>query len=138
MAGEKNNPVSGQDVNQLAQVRRDKLAELQRSGKDPFAIVRYEQTHHSAEILSAFDALEGQTVSVAGRMMSKRVMGKASFIHIKDLQGQIQCYVTRDDLGEEAYAAFKKLDIGDIVASAASCSKRKWARSRSTRASSLC
>ena len=92
MAGEKNNPVSGQDVNQLAQVRRDKLAELQRSGKDPFAIVRYEQTHHSAEILSAFDALEGQTVSVAGRMMSKR-----------------------DDLGEEAYAAFKKLDIGDIV-----------------------
>ncbi len=115
MAGEKNNPVSGQDVNQLAQVRRDKLAELQRSGKDPFAIVRYEQTHHSAEILSAFDALEGQTVSVAGRMMSKRVMGKASFIHIKDLQGQIQCYVTRDDLGEEAYAAFKKLDIGDIV-----------------------
>ena len=115
MAGEKNNPVSGQDVNQLAQVRRDKLAELQRSGKDPFALVRYEQTHHSAEILSAFDALEGQTVSVAGRMMSKRVMGKASFIHIKDLQGQIQCYVTRDDLGEEAYAAFKKLDIGDIV-----------------------
>ena len=115
MAGEKNNPVSGQDVNQLAQVRRDKLAELQRSGKDPFAIVRYEQTHHSAEILSGFDALEGQTVSVAGRMMSKRVMGKASFIHIKDLQGQIQCYVTRDDLGEEAYAAFKKLDIGDIV-----------------------
>ena len=115
MAGEKNNPVSGQDVNQLAQIRRDKLAELQRSGKDPFAIVRYEQTHHSAEILSAFDALEGQTVSVAGRMMSKRVMGKASFIHIKDLQGQIQCYVTRDDLGEEAYAAFKKLDIGDIV-----------------------
>ena len=115
MAGEKNNPVSGQDVNQLAQVRRDKLAELQRSGKDPFAIVRYEQTHHSAEILSAFDALEGQTVSVAGRMMSKRVMGKASFIHIMDLQGQIQCYVTRDDLGEEAYAAFKKLDIGDIV-----------------------
>ena len=115
MAGEKNSPVSGQDVNQLAQVRRDKLAELQRSGKDPFAIVRYEQTHHSAEILSAFDALEGQTVSVAGRMMSKRVMGKASFIHIKDLQGQIQCYVTRDDLGEEAYAAFKKLDIGDIV-----------------------
>ena len=115
MAGEKNSPVSGQDVNQLAQVRRDKLAELQRSGKDPFAIVRYEQTHHSAEILSGFDALEGQTVSVAGRMMSKRVMGKASFIHIKDLQGQIQCYVTRDDLGEEAYAAFKKLDIGDIV-----------------------
>ena len=115
MAGEKNNPVSGQDVNQLAQVRRDKLAELQRSGKDPFAIVRYEQTHHSAEILSAFDALEGQTVSIGGRMMSKRVMGKASFIHIKDLQGQIQCYVTRDDLGEEAYAAFKKLDIGDIV-----------------------
>ena len=115
MAGEKHNPVSAQDANQLAQVRRDKLAELQRSGKDPFAIVRYEQTHHSAEILSAFDALEGQTVSVAGRMMSKRVMGKASFIHIKDLQGQIQCYVTRDDLGEEAYAAFKKLDIGDIV-----------------------
>ena len=115
MAGEKNNPVSGQDVNQLAQVRRDKLAELQRSGKDPFTIVRYDQTHHSAEILSGFETLEGHTVSVAGRMMSKRVMGKASFIHIKDLQGQIQCYVTRDDLGEEAYAAFKKLDIGDIV-----------------------
>ena len=115
MAAEMNNHAAEQDVNQLAKIRRDKLTELQSAGQDPFAIVRYDQTHHSKDILDGFDALEGKTVSVAGRMMSKRVMGKASFIHIKDRDGQIQCYVTRDDLGEEAYKAFKKLDIGDIV-----------------------
>ncbi len=115
MAEEQNNPGMEQDVGQLLQIRRDKLTELQNAGKDPFAVVRYDQTHHSAQIRADFEALEGQTVSVAGRLMSKRVMGKASFIHIKDLEGQIQCYVTRDDLGEEDYKAFKKLDIGDIV-----------------------
>ena len=115
MAAEKNEQALEQDVSQLTQIRRDKLTELQQAGKDPFAIVRYDQTHHSTEIRDTFDTLEGQTVSVAGRLMSKRVMGKASFIHVKDLQGQIQCYVTRDDLGEEEYKAFKKLDIGDIV-----------------------
>ena len=115
MASETNNRDAGQDLSQLLQIRRDKLAELQSAGKDPFAVVRYDQTHHSAEIFANFDALEGKDVSVAGRVMSKRVMGKASFVHIKDRLGQIQCYVTRDDLGEEEYKAFKKLDIGDIV-----------------------
>lgn len=104
-----------QDVNQLLQIRRDKLKELQAAGKDPFQIMKYDVTHHSTEIKDSFDSLEGQTVSIAGRMMSKRIMGKASFCHIQDLCGTIQCYVARDSIGEEAYAAFKKLDIGDIV-----------------------
>ncbi len=97
------------------QVRRDKLAELQAAGRDPFQIVKYDQTHHSAEIKEHFAELEGRDVSVAGRMMFKRKMGKASFGNIQDRDGKIQIYATRDDLGEEAYNAFKKLDIGDII-----------------------
>ncbi|MBR4764403.1 MAG: lysine--tRNA ligase [Lachnospiraceae bacterium] len=105
----------GQNVSQLEQVRRDKLAELQAAGRDPFQIVKYDQTHHSAEIKAHFAELEGKDVSVAGRMMFKRKMGKASFGNIQDRDGKIQIYATRDDLGEEAYNAFKKLDIGDII-----------------------
>ena len=108
----------GQNVSQLEQVRRDKLAELQElqaAGRDPFQIVKYDQTHHSAEIKAHFTELEGRDVSVAGRMMFKRKMGKASFGNIQDRDGKIQIYATRDDLGEEAYNAFKKLDIGDII-----------------------
>ncbi len=105
----------GQNVNELLQIRRDKLKELQEAGKNPFTITKYDVTHHSAEIIGNFDALEGKEVSVAGRMMSKRVMGKASFCHILDLQGSIQCYVARDFVGEESYKDFKKMDIGDII-----------------------
>ena len=104
-----------QDLNQLLKVRRDKLAELQSNGKDPFQIMKYDMTHHSMEIKNAFEELEGKTVSIAGRMMSKRVMGKASFCNVQDLQGSIQSYVARDNVGEEPYKEFKKLDIGDIV-----------------------
>ena len=104
-----------QELNRVRQVRRDKLAELQQSGKDPFVITKYDQTHHSKEILDNFDSLEGKEVSIAGRIMLKRVMGKASFCHIQDRDGQIQAYVARDSVGEENYADFKKLDIGDIV-----------------------
>ena len=104
-----------QDVGRLRQVKRDKLKELQAQGADPFQIVRYDQTHHSGEIKERFDELEDKEVSIAGRMMSKRVMGKASFCHVQDLEGTIQSYVARDSLGEEAYAAFKKLDVGDII-----------------------
>ena len=103
------------DLNEQKRIRREKLAELVASGKDPFEITKYNQTHHSAEIKEHFDELDGKTVSVAGRLMSKRIMGKASFCHVQDLQGLIQCYVARDAIGEEAYAAFKKMDIGDIV-----------------------
>ena len=104
-----------QDINQLLKVRREKLKDLQDRGKDPFVITKYDVTHHSAEIVSQFEELEGKTVSVAGRMMAKRVMGKASFCHIQDVKGKIQSYVARDSVGEEAYAEFKKLDVGDIV-----------------------
>ena len=103
------------DLNEQKRIRREKLAELVAAGKDPFEITKYNQTHHSAEIKEHFDELDGKTVSVAGRLMSKRIMGKASFCHVQDLQGLIQCYVARDAIGEEAYAAFKKMDIGDIV-----------------------
>ena len=113
MAEQKNGQV--QDINQLLKVRRDKLKELQESGNDPFVITKYDVTHHSQEIKDQFDSLEGTTVSLAGRVMSKRVMGKASFCNLQDLQGNIQSYVARDSVGEEAYKAFKKLDIGDIV-----------------------
>lgn len=106
---------NGPSLSEVLQIRRDKLSELQSSGNDPFVITKYDQTHHSAEIKDNFDSLEGKTVSVAGRLMSKRVMGKASFCHVQDLDGTVQCYVTRDDLGEEDYKQFKKLDIGDIV-----------------------
>jgi lysyl-tRNA synthetase class 2 len=105
----------GQNVSQLEKVRRDKLAELQAAGKDPFQIVKYDQTHHTAQIRDNFEAFEGKDVSLAGRMMFKRKMGKASFGNIQDRDGRIQIYATRDDLGEEAYDAFKKLDIGDII-----------------------
>ncbi len=103
------------DVSDLLQVRRDKLAALQERGKDPFRITKFDQTHHSSDIRENFDALEGQTVSIAGRMMAKNIMGKASFCRLQDLKGIMQCYVARDVIGEEDYADFKKLDIGDII-----------------------
>ena len=115
MAGAQNNNVQEQDINQLLKVRREKLAALQEAGKDPFQITKYDVTHHSTEIKENFDALEGQIVRVAGRIMSKRVMGKASFCNIQDLPGNIQSYVARDSVGEEPYADFKKYDVGDIV-----------------------
>ncbi|MDY3085306.1 MAG: lysine--tRNA ligase, partial [Blautia sp.] len=104
-----------QDLNQLLKVRREKLAELQADGKDPFKIVKYDVTHHSQDIKDQFEELEGKDVTIAGRMMSKRVMGKASFCHVQDLKGMIQSYVARDSIGEDAYKAFKKLDVGDII-----------------------
>lgn len=107
--------VQNQDINQLLKVRREKLSALQESGKDPFQITKYNVTHHSQEIKDNFEALEGQQVSIAGRVMSKRIMGKASFCNVQDLQGDIQSYVARDSIGEEAYADFKKYDVGDIV-----------------------
>ena len=110
-----NNNQPEQDIGQLLKVRREKLADLQAQGKDPFVITKYDQTHHAADIKADFDAYKGKEVSVAGRMMSKRIMGKASFCNLQDLSGNIQSYVTRDDLGEESYASFKKLDIGDVV-----------------------
>ena len=112
---EQNKSAQEQDLNKLLKVRREKLAELQENGKDPFQIVKYDATHHSQEIKDAFDELEGKSVSVAGRIMSKRVMGKASFCNIQDLKGNIQSYVARDNIGEESYKDFKKMDIGDIV-----------------------
>ncbi len=110
---QQNNPQ--QDINSLLKVRRDKLAELQETGNDPFQIMKYDVTHHSREIKDNFDKFEGKSVSLAGRIMSKRVMGKASFCNIQDLQGNIQSYVARDCIGEEEYKLFKKMDIGDIV-----------------------
>ena len=104
-----------QDLNQLLKVRREKLADLQANGKDPFQITKFNVTHHSMEVKNAFDELEGKTVTLAGRMMSKRVMGKASFCSVQDLQGAIQSYVARDNVGEESYKDFKKMDIGDLV-----------------------
>ena len=104
-----------QDLNQLLKVRREKLADLQAQGKDPFVITKYDVTHHSSDVKDNFEELEGKTVTIAGRMMSKRVMGKASFCGVQDLKGNIQSYVARDSVGEESYAEFKKFDIGDIV-----------------------
>ena len=103
------------DLNQLRKVRREKLADLQANGKDPFVITKYDQTHHSQEIKDNFEELEGKQVSIAGRMMSKRVMGKASFCNVQDLKGNIQSYVARDSIGEESYKDFKKLDVGDLI-----------------------
>ncbi len=111
----KNNAVQEQQLNDLLKVRREKLAELQAEGNDPFVITKYDQTHHTSDIKNDFEAMEGKTVSVAGRLMSKRVMGKASFCNLQDLKGNIQSYVARDSIGEEEYKAFKKLDIGDLV-----------------------
>ena len=113
MAQERN--AQEQDINQLLKVRRDKLKELQDSGRDPFLITKYDVSHHSKEIKDNFESLEEKEVTVAGRMMSKRVMGKASFCHIQDLKGSIQSYVARDEIGEDAYKDFKKLDVGDII-----------------------
>ena len=116
MANEQNNSLNQeQDINQLLKIKREKLAALQEAGNDPFQITKYEVTHHSREIKEHFDELEGKQVSIAGRMMSKRVMGKASFCNVQDLPGNIQCYVARDSVGEESYAMFKKFDVGDIV-----------------------
>ncbi len=113
MAEAKN--VQEQDLNQLLKVRREKLAGLQAAGKDPFQITKYDVTHHSTDIKEHYDALEGQVVRVAGRVMQKRVMGKASFCNVQDLKGNIQSYVARDSIGEESYKDFKKFDIGDLV-----------------------
>ena len=110
-----NTPAVQQDLNEILRVRRDKLAELQANGKDPFVITKYDVTNHSMEIKNAFDSFEGKTVSVAGRMMSKRIMGKASFCNVQDIEGTIQAYVARDIIGEDPYKDFKKMDIGDIV-----------------------
>ena len=107
--------ISEKELSEILQVRRDKLAALQQAGNDPFAVTKYDVSHHSRDVLESFDALENKDVSVAGRLMVKRVMGKASFCKLQDREGLIQCYVSRDSLGDEAYAGFKKLDIGDIV-----------------------
>ena len=104
-----------QDMNQLLQIRRDKLSQLVEDGKNPFEITKYDVTHHTTDVKEQYEALEGKEVSIAGRMMSKRVMGKASFCHVQDLKGTMQVYVARDDLGEDAYKDFKKYDIGDII-----------------------
>ena len=110
-----NNQSPEQDLNQLLKVRHDKLKDLQENGKDPFQITKYEVTNHSQEIKDHYDTLEGQTVRIAGRMMFKRVMGKASICNIQDLQGNIQAYVARDNIGEDSYKDFKKYDVGDIL-----------------------
>lgn len=115
MDEKKNAQQQTQELSEILQIRRDKLAELQAAGKDPFLITKYDVTHHTQDIKDGFDALEGSKVSIAGRLMSKRVMGKASFCNIQDLCGNIQCYVARDFVGEESYKGFKKFDIGDIV-----------------------
>ena len=115
MAEQQKKPQKEQDINQLLKVRREKLANLQAEGKDPFVITKYDVTHHSMEIKDNYDTLEGKEVSVAGRMMFKRVMGKASFCNVQDLQGNIQVYVARDDIGEDSYKDFKKYDVGDIL-----------------------
>ena len=104
-----------EDLNALMKVRREKLLDLQNTGKDPFQITKYDATYHSEDVKNNFENLEGKEVSVAGRMMSKRIMGKASFCHIQDLKGTIQVYVARDCVGDEEYSAFKKYDIGDFV-----------------------
>ena len=115
MAEQQKKPQKEQDINQLLKVRREKLANLQAEGKDPFVITKYDVTHHSMEIKDNYDTLEGKELSVAGRMMFKRVMGKASFCNVQDLQGNIQAYVARDDIGEDSYKDFKKYDVGDIL-----------------------
>ena len=112
---EKKTPETEAELTEVLRVRREKLAQLVEDGKDPFQITKFDVTHHSAEIKDGFDALEGKEVVVAGRMMSKRVMGKASFCNVQDLKGGIQCYVARDAVGEDSYKDFKKFDIGDII-----------------------
>ena len=123
--GAQQNNGQEQDINHLRQVRRDKLAELQANGQDPFQITKFDVTHHSKEVKEHFEELEGKQVVLAGRIMSKRIMGKASFCNILDLQGNIQSYVARDSIGEDEYKAFKKMDIGDIVGLAGEVFKTK-------------
>jgi lysyl-tRNA synthetase class 2 len=113
--GETQSRQQEQDLGQLLKVRREKLAALQEKGKDPFQIMKYDVTHHSADVKEQFTEMEGKQVSVAGRIMSKRIMGKASFCNIQDLKGNVQSYVARDSIGEESYGEFKKYDVGDIV-----------------------
>ena len=134
MAEQNNQKKNGgqQDVNQLVQVRYDKLHELQANGKNPFEITKYDVTHHSTEIKDNFETLDGQEVSVAGRMMFKRVMGKASFCNVQDLKGRIQIYVARDEIGEDSYKDFKKYDVGDILGIKGKYSKPRPVRSQST------
>ena len=115
MAQQNKKPQAEQDVNALLKVRHEKLANLQEAGRDPFRITKYDVTVHSQDIRDRYEELEGQEVSLAGRMMFKRVMGKASFCNIQDLKGKMQLYVARDEIGEESYADFKKYDIGDIL-----------------------
>lgn len=110
-----NNPGQEKDLNEILKIRREKLSELCDMGRDPFKIMKYDRTHSSADVIEGFPELEGKKVSVAGRIMSKRGMGKVAFVHIQDLQGKIQLFVKRDLLGDEEYAIFKKYDIGDIV-----------------------
>ena len=110
-----NQPMTDGELNEILRLRREKLSALVETGEDPFKITKYDVTHHSSDIKDNFDELDGKEVSVAGRMMSKRIMGKASFCHVQDLKGTIQCYIARDAVGEDEYAKFKKMDIGDIV-----------------------
>lgn len=112
---ERDQALTQEELSELLAVRREKLAALKAAGTDPFEVLAYEQTHCSGNITGNFDALEGKTVSIAGRMMSRRVMGKASFAHLLDLAGDVQIYVKRDDLGEDGYAAFKTMDLGDLI-----------------------
>ena len=112
---EENKELTQQELSEQNKIRREKLAQMQEAGKDPFQIVKYDVTHHSDEIRENFDALENKDVCIAGRLMSKRIMGKASFCNIQDRNGLMQCYVSKNDIGEEDYAAFKKYDIGDII-----------------------
>lgn len=112
---ENNTGTQEQDLNELLKIRRSKLSDLQAAGNDPFEITKYDVTHHGADIIDGFEALEGKEVSIAGRIMTKRLMGKASFIHIQDREGQIQAYVRKDRIGDEAFDVFKTYDIGDIL-----------------------
>ena len=109
-----NNQEQELDLNQLMKIRREKLVKLQADGKDPFEIIKFDRTHNSKQIKDNFEELEGKDVTIAGRIMAKRIMGKASFCHIQDNEGRIQSYVSINDLGEESYKAFKEYDIGDI------------------------
>ena len=124
-----------EELSELLQIRRDKLKSLQDAGRDPFEIVRYDQQLYSADVLEKYDALEGKSVSLAGRMMSKRIMGKASFAHLLDYKGDIQIYVRRDDVGEEAYADFKTMDIWALWAR---CSRPARGRFPSMRSGLRC
>ena len=110
-----NNQENEIDLNQLVRVRREKLENLKKDGKDPYKITKFDRTHTSKDIIENYDELEGKDVTIAGRIIAKRIMGKASFCHIQDSQGKIQSYVSINDLGEESYKDFKEDDIGDII-----------------------